>query len=62
MRTPCRTLPGRWARWQSIQAITLHTNQLSGPLPDAWGNGTSFPAMTGLNLVWNALYLSEHAE
>ena len=44
--------------------LGLHKNQLSGPLPDAWGRGPTFPAMTVLNLVrstaaWNPARLSD---
>ena len=49
-RMPRRTLPQQWAGWQSIQGLDLAQNQLSGPLPDAWGKST-FPMLNELNLV-----------
>lgn len=53
---PRRTLPPQWAGWQSIRQLYLQGNQLSGPLPDAWG-GRTFPALTTLNVV-RSLHMS----
>ena len=48
------TLPPDWANMRSLTGLIANSNQLSGPLPDAWGANGSFPELGTANLV---LYL-----
>ena len=47
----CSSLPAAWEDMQALSVLEVNSNQLKGPLPDAWGANGSLPSLHTMNLV-----------